>query len=309
MRKPPALRLGDTVAVVSPSSPVSREKLEAGLSMLAQRGYEVRFGQFAFAQSGFIAGDDSQRAADLQDAWFDPAIAGIVCSRGGYGMGRLLPYLDLDRMAAHPKLLVGFSDLTALHLALNKRGLATLHGPMLLSFVRERAPWVVAMWFEAMEGAARITLPSEAPRSEALTPGVGEGIVTGGCLCLLCDSLATPNQVETSNRIVLIEDVDEPPHRVDAMLTHLLNAGLLRDAAGIVVGEFTGSNEKVDEGIGGAPWKEIVKERLGGLGVPTVVGFPFGHQLHMASLPLGIRARLDAARGELTYLELGVEPR
>jgi muramoyltetrapeptide carboxypeptidase len=177
---------------------------------------------------------------------------------------------------------------------------------MLLSFAKERAQWVVDLWFQAMEGARPIALPPDAPRGETINGGTVEAKVTGGCLCLLADSLATPDALYAEGKILLLEDVDEHAYRVDAMLTHLLNSGALDGVAGIVVGEMTRTDEQADPSIPTKPWKDVVIERLSGLSVPMITGFPFGHGEHMASLPLGISARLDADRGELTYLELGV---
>ena len=307
VNKPPAISPGDRIAVVSPSSSTLPEKIAPGIALLESRGYEVVLGKHAYDTEAFLAGADEDRVADLAEAWFDDSVAGIVFSRGGYGMGRLLPLLDLDRMVAKPKLVVGFSDATALHLALNQRGLATLHAPMLLSFVKERAAWVVDLWFQAMEGSAPVALPDEAPRGDTVISGTAEGEVTGGCLCLLADSLGTPNAFSARGKIVIIEDVDEHAYRVDAMLTHLVAAGAFDGAAGIVVGEMTRTDEKADPSIPTKPWKEVITERLTPLNVPMIIGFPFGHGEHMASLPLGIKARLDADRGELVYLELGVQ--
>ncbi|MDQ2986641.1 MAG: LD-carboxypeptidase [Armatimonadota bacterium] len=306
--KPPALKPGDRIAVVSPCSSTTPEKIAPGIALLQNRGYEAIVGKHAYDVDAFLAGADKDRAGDLMEAWFDPAIAGIMLSRGGYGLGRLLPFLDLDKMATSPKLLVGFSDATALHIALNRRGLVTLHAPMLLSFARERAPWVIDLWFQAMEGTAPISLPREAPRGETLIGGTVEAEVTGGCLCLLADSIGTPNLLETAGKILLIEDVDEHAYRVDAMLTHLLAARSFEGVAGIVVGEMTRTDEQADPNIPTKPWKQVVTERLKPLGVPMITGFPFGHAEHMASLPLGVKARLDADAGELTYMELGVLP-
>jgi muramoyltetrapeptide carboxypeptidase len=306
MTKPPGIAPGDTIAVVSPASPVAREKLANGIRTFEERGYRLTFGKHAFDSKGYLAGSDEDRAGDIMDAWFDPEVKAVFCSRGGYGCARLLPLLDLDRMAKEPKLFAGFSDITTLHLALNRRGLATLHAPMLLSFVKERAPWVVEMLFTVLEGTAPIQLPKAAQRPETIVGGIAEGVVTGGCLCLLCDSLDTPDTIDAGGKILLIEDVDEPPYRIDAMLTHLYNAGKLENVAGIVVGEMTRTDEKAEDDMGCVPWQDIVIERLRPLGVPMVIGFPFGHAEGMASLPLGIKARLDADAGELSYLEIGV---
>lgn len=306
MTKPPAVAPGDTIAIVSPASPVAREKLANGIRIFEERGYRLKFGKHAFDSKGYLAGSDEDRARDITDAWFDPEVKAVYCSRGGYGCARLLPLLDLDRMAREPKLFAGFSDITTLHLALNRRGLATLHAPMLLSFVKERAPWVAEMLFAALEGTETIRRPGSAAKPKTIVGGSAHGIVTGGCLCLLSDSLATADAIDAAGKILLIEDVDEPPHRVDAMLTHLYNAGKLENVAGVVVGEMTRTDEKAEDDMGCVPWQDIVIERLRPLGVPMVIGFPFGHAEGMASLPLGVEARLDADAGELSYLEIGV---
>lgn len=299
--KPRALAPGAKVRLVSPASPVKPEKVEAMTKLLVSEGYEVETAKNAFASDHHLAGSDEQRAGDLQEAFDDPTVAAILCARGGYGAARLMRMLDLDRMARSKKLFLGFSDITTLHIALNHRGLPTVYSPMALTFVNERDPWVYESFKEVLKG--KTETPQTAPRGDTVVSGTVEGVVTGGCLCLMTDSLGTPDPIDCAGKIVLIEDVDEAPHRVDAMLTHLLNAGQIQRAAGIVVGEMTGSDSKVDEGIGGRPWREIVEERLKPLGIPLVGNFPFGHASNMLSLPLGIRARLDADSGSLTYLE------
>jgi len=277
------------------------EKIQPFVQMIEDAGFGLTVGEHAFDSDFYLAGDDRLRAKDLQDAFADDSIDAVVCSRGGYGCARLMPYLDLDAMAQSGKTFLGFSDITTLHLALNRRGLATFHAPMPLSFTVEREPWVWDSFLRALRGENPIV--AEAPRGQTLTPGVAEGVVTGGCLCLLADSLGTPDPLDCRDKIILIEDVDENPHRIDAMVTHLLLADQIQHAAGIVIGEMTRSDEKSDESIGAKPWLEIVRDRLGGLGVPTITGFPFGHCKNMLTLPLGIRARLDANAGTLTYLE------
>ncbi len=264
-------------------------------------GYVVSIGEHAFDSDFYLAGADRARAQDLQDAFSDPEVDAVMCTRGGYGCARLMPHLDLGGIAASGKMFLGFSDVTTLHLALNRRGLPTIHAPMAITFSVEREPWVWQSFLNAIQGENPI-VPA-APVGTMMTPGQAEGVVTGGCLCLLTDSIATPDPLDCRDRIVLIEDVDENPHRVDAMLTHLRLTGMIQRAAGIVVGEMTRTDEKADESIGPKPWREIVRDRLGGLDVPTIVDFPFGHCKNMLTLPLGIRARLDANAGTLSYLE------
>lgn len=301
MIKPPPLGPGSHIRIVSPASPIEPERIAGGLALLESQGYRVTLGEHVFDRHFYLAGKDTDRALDLMTAFNDPDVDAVICSRGGYGCARLLPYLDLDRMAKSGKFFAGFSDITTLHLALNRRGLVTFHMPMLLSFSVDRQPWVSESFLNLLRGIA--AAPSEAPRAECIGPGVAEGIVTGGCLCLLTDSIGTPDDIDFANKIVLIEDVDENPHRIDAMLTHLLATGRLQSAAGIVIGEMTGTDERADPTIGPWTWREIVLDRLKDLNLPMVVNFPFGHMKAMLSLPLGIRARLDAGEGTLTYLE------
>ncbi len=286
---------------MSPASPTSPESIERGIRLLEGQGYRVSLAENVFAKDGYLAGTDAQRSSDLQRAFEDDEIAGVVCSRGGYGCARLLPYLDMDQMAASGKPFIGFSDVTTLHLALNRRGLATFHAPMLLTFSVDREPWVIDSFLALLSG--QDSLKVDSPAGVTLRGGVAEGVLTGGCLCLLTDSLATPDTLECAGRIVMIEDVDENPHRVDALLTHLLRSGALESAAGIVVGEMTGTDERCDPKIGAWPWRRIVEDRLGNLNVPTIVNYPIGHMKNMLSIPLGVRARLDADAGRLTLLE------
>lgn len=299
--KPKALRPGDNIRLVSPASPITPEKIQPFADIVEKAGYGLTLGDHVFAIDSFLAGTDRERAQDLQAAFADDRVDAVMCSRGGYGCSRLMPYLDLDAMAASGKMFLGFSDITTLHLALNRRGLATVHSPMPLSFTVDREPWVYESFLAALSGEDPVAPNS--PRGATLTPGTAEGPLTGGCLCLLTDSLSTPDTLDCRGRIVLIEDVDENPHRIDAMLTHLILANQIQNAAGIVVGEMTRTDDKVDESIGGRPWREIVRERLGSLGVPTITDFPFGHCKNMLTLPLGIEVRLDAGAGTLRYLE------
>ncbi len=299
--KPRALRVGDTVAFVSPASPVASEKLRFATELLESEGYRVKLMPHALEDHHYLAGSDEHRARDLEDAFNDPSIHAVYCTRGGYGCARLFPYLDLDRMAASGKLFLGFSDVTTLHIALNRRGLPTLHAPMGITLSTPREPWVLESFVGALKG--NIAIPAAAPKAETVVGGRAEGRVVGGCMCLLCDTIGTPDTLTTKGAILLIEDVDEAPHRIDAMLTHLLNSGLAQQAEGFLIGEMTRTDEKVDPGIGGTSWREIVRDRLAPLGKPLVTDFPLGHAKQMLTLPLGIRARLDADAGTLEYLE------
>lgn len=295
------LKPGDTVAFVTPASPLTADKLEFVTGLLEEEGYRVKVMPHALDADEYLAGADRTRAKDLQDAFDDEEVTAVLCTRGGYGCARLFPFLDLDRIAASRKMFLGFSDITTLHLALNRRGMPTVHSPMALTLSYARQPWVYESFRRVLRGDLRV--PEEAPKPEMVVGGIAEGVVVGGCMCLLTDSIGTAEPLETEGKILLIEDVDEAPHRIDAMLTHLLNSGLAQSAAGFLIGEMTRTEEHVDAGIGGKPWRTMVKDRLAPLGKPMVIDYPLGHAKNMATLPLGLRARLDADRGTFEYLE------
>lgn len=299
--KPRKLAPGDAIRIVSPASPLLPEKTDFVRDLLVKEGYQVEFAESCFAQDHYLAGTDQERAKDLMNAFADPKVKAVLCARGGYGCARLFPYLDLDAIAASGKMFLGFSDITTLHIALNNRGLPTVHAPMPLTMAYPRDSWVHSSFLASLKGEP--TVVPEAPKGTAMVSGIAEGMLVGGCLCLICDSIGTPNSIDVEGRILLIEDVDENPHRIDAMLTHLLNSGIVQKAAGILIGEMTRSDERQDEGIGGKPWREIVRDRFGNLGIPLMVDFPFGHNKNMLSLPLGVRVEMDADQGTLTYKE------
>lgn len=299
---PKALKPGDLIEVVSPSSGLAAEKMVWATEWLEKEGYRVRFAPHALEQDDYLAGRDEDRAADLMAAFRDPDVDAVMCARGGYGAARLFPFIDLDEIAESGKQFLGFSDITTLHVALNRRGMVTMHAPMMLTLSVQRDSWTYVSLSNVLKGENPV--PQEAPKAVPIVGGIAEGPVVGGCLCLLCDTFGTPNELDVRGRVLIIEDVDENPHRVDAMFTHLVNSGCLREAAGIAVGEMTGTDERVDAGIGGKPWREIVRNRLEPLGKPLVFDLPFGHRKQgMLTLPMETPARLNADTGELTYLE------
>lgn len=297
--RPRPLAPGDVIAVVSPSSPLDAERMEAGLKVIRSWGYETKLFPHALDEDGHLAGSDADRAQDLTDAFLDPECAAVLCSRGGYGAARLLPYLDFPQLAATGKAFMGFSDITTLHLALNACGLVTYHTPMALTLAYERVPWVHDSMRRLLLGD--FALPTEAPRPQCIVPGRATGVSTGGCVILLCDSIGTAYPLETEGKILFLEDVNELPHRVDAMFTHLLNTGLLQRAAAIVVGEMTGSDDKADPTMGVKPWRSIVEERLRTAGVPSMIGFSWGHMKDMQSIPFGVSCTVDTELGTVKF--------
>lgn len=306
--KPSALRPGDTIGVVSPSSYKALEALQPGIDKIRQRGYRLLFGEHAFDRRGYLAGEDRDRAADLNAMFANPEVKAVLCTRGGYGASRILDYLDWDLIRAHPKPLIGYSDITTLHLAfLRQTEMVVFYAPMIITLARDVSPLVVDNLFDLLEKPQPLgTYDTREGNVQTLVPGVVEGELTGGCLCLVTAACGTPEQVDARGKILCLEDVDEPPYAVDRMLTQLKRCGVLDEAAGFVIGEITNWEQHVSDPAETLTIEQIWQDILVPLGKPTIIGFPFGHVTHPLTLPFGVRARLDATAGTLTLLEPAV---
>jgi muramoyltetrapeptide carboxypeptidase len=295
-RQPPALRAGDRVAVIAPASAFDRESFEAGLAVIAAR-YEARYQPSILERHRYLAGADARRLAELSAALTDPAVKAVFCARGGYGAMRLLGELRALREFA-PKPLVGFSDVTALHLWLQSLGRVSIHGPVLTQL--GRVPQATrARLFALLESPA----PAPAlPGSLTLVPGVAEGPLLGGCLSVLTRLLGTPYLPPLDGAVLLLEDRGERPYRLDRMWTHLALAGVFTRVRGIALGDFSGCEEP------GAPYSsaDVLRDLATATGLPCAAGFPVGHGDVNEPVPLGVRVRLDAGARSLTFLEAAV---
>ena len=295
------------MALVSPASPPrGRRLLALGKKRLEQLGLEVVPGKHVLSEYGYLAGSDRERLQDLEAAFRDPCIKAIFCARGGYGVSRLLLAFDASIARQHPKALVGFSDITVLHLGLHKAGVVSFWGPMpctdLWSAFSVRALERALM---SANPAGRVPF-SRRGRPRTLRPGVGEGPLTGGTLSLMAATLGTPCEIETRGHVVFMEDVDEEPYRVDRLLAHLIAAGKLRDAAGIALGIFTGTKVRHSPGKRSLTMGEVFADHLLPLKVPVLANLAVGHVPDQVTLPYGVRARLDAKARTLEILEAGV---
>ncbi|MCT9932761.1 LD-carboxypeptidase [Planotetraspora sp. A-T 1434] len=291
---PRRLRPGDTVALVAPSGPVDPVRLARGIEVLTGLGLDVVPGAGLTDRDGYLAGNDSVRAAGLQEAWCDPRVAAVICARGGYGATRLLDLLDWDAMeAAGPKILLGSSDITALHLAFARRlGLPTLFGPMpacaTISDPGGPEPRTFghlrdSLFAGAAAGAVtgdRVLVPG---RAEEPVTGPVIGPVAGGNLTMLASLCGTPHAFRAEGRIVLLEDVDEAPYRIDRMLTQLLQAGCFDGAAGFALGSWVDCGDPLP----------VLAERLAPLGVPIIAGLPIGHGTPQFSVWLETDGAID----------------
>jgi muramoyltetrapeptide carboxypeptidase len=270
-----------------------------GIELLSGWGLEVRLGADVYARHGYFAGTDEQRLASFNGALRDPAVRAVICTRGGYGAQRIVDGLDLDAVRADPKLVVGFSDITAIQLALWRGArLVTVHGPG-AAWLDDRTPAASAESLRAVLMDAAPTLVRADPDAESgpvAVPGpVVTGTFLGGNLCLLTSSIGTPDLPGLDGAILLLEEVDEEPYKVDRMLTHLRRAGLLTGLAGIALGQFTRCSDGWPVTIA-----DVLADRLSDLGVPVLGGLPVGHGYGQVTVPVGGPATLDVAAGTLT---------
>jgi muramoyltetrapeptide carboxypeptidase len=303
--RPPALVPGARVALVAPAGPLAEGAVDRAVERVRDWGFEPVEGAHVRGRHGYLAAPDEQRAADFNAALRDPGVDAVWCLRGGYGTMRIVDALDWEALARRPRPVIGFSDNTALHLAIQRLGIVSFHGPH--PATGELNPFsrggLVRLLTSAEPGGV-LPFPAEGGRAEALAGGAAEGPLVGGNLSLVAATLGTPYAVRAAGAVLFLEEVGEPAYRVDRLLSQLRLAGVLGSVAGVALGAFT---ESPDEGAEGTPpLTEVLHDRLADLGVPVASGFPFGHVDDNWTLPLGVRARLDADAGTLELLEPAV---
>lgn len=328
-RKARPLQAGDVVAIVAPSGAVHRESLSRGIKILESWGFRVKVGSSVFNRYGYLAGTDEERARDFMTAWEDPEVKGVIAARGGYGAMRILPYLDFDTIRKNPKVLLGFSDITALHLALWKEtGLVTFHGPVaeigeegFLSY-NERVlqdvlwgtwpPGYLPLPHENGGEATANDVQRDARDPDSreqglrvLEPGEATGELVGGNLSLIASTIGTRWELDTRGKILFLEDVGEKPYRVDRMLCQLKLAGKLDDAAGFCLGDFTDCDP--DPGRPSFQVEEVLAQYFEGCGKPCIAGLPAGHGELRATLPLGVLVRITTSPPSIEFLERALE--
>lgn len=312
---PPALHRGDTIAIIAPASVPDREKMERGVSRLEEMGFRVKFFGDIYRRWGYLAGSDEARAEELTASVTDLEVKAIFPARGGTGITRLLDILDYSIFRKHPKIIAGFSDITALHAALiSQAGLVTFHSPHPmdgigmpngLTDLSARTLWRALLaenYTNRQEVGYEIPL-TEAERDNMITfaSGTAQGTLVGGNLSLVCALLGTPYEFDMTGAILFLEEIAEEPYRVDRMLSQLRLAGKLDQLSGVVLGQFTDCGVSGDKPSLTLP--EIFDGYFGGLGIPVVKNFPTGHTPDNATLPLGVQVQLDADERRLTLLE------
>lgn len=308
MLKPPRLRSGDRIAIVSPASPFLRDEFDKGIAELRQLGFEPVFEESVFAQhGGYLSGEGSVRAQAFLKAWRDPSVKALLAVRGGYGSVHLLPYLEKQDLRETPKAFIGYSDLTTVLTYLTGRcGIVSFHGPMLDRRLArgidayDRPSFVNAL----MSGEPLGELAS--PQLDAFRKGEASGLLVGGTLAQLVASLGTPYAFDPPDgHVLFLEDVGERPYRLDRMLTQMRLAGILSRASAIVLGEFVDCDEPKGEPLGRSVLADLLRDFEG----PVVYGFPSGHTARpLVTLPFGVRARVVAnGQSRLIIEEAAVE--
>jgi muramoyltetrapeptide carboxypeptidase len=302
---PPALRPGDTIGIVAPASNVQREMLDAGCNALRDLGYEPVYLESILERELYFAGSVERRTRELEEMFARDDVRAIVCARGGYGANYLLRALDPAKIVAHPKIFVGYSDITTLLTCFaDSAGFVTFHGPMVTKDFAHPDGVDMSSWNSALSGAATWSLEL-GPDSgvKPLVEGAAEGILYGGCLSMLVATLGTPHEIRTTGTILFVEDVATKPFQIDRMLMHLKLAGKLNDVRGIVFGEMLDCIQMQNQGY---TLEEVVLRVVGDLGVPIAYGLHSGHVSRgNITLPIGVRAalRVTSTDVSLKFLE------
>lgn len=297
---PPALKFGDKVGFVNASSYISPEDRDCSIQAFEKLGFKVSVGESCKGKYGYFGATDEIRANDINSMFADPTIKAVICIRGGYGTPRILDRLDYELISQNPKPLCGYSDVTGLHLAINKlSGLVTYHSPMPYG---EFSRGIDEYSFQVFQGVVMSEKPygklynyQNAP-FEIYREGVAQGPLAGGNLSLICALMGTPYEIEAKGKILFIEDVGEDVYRLDRMLTTLRLAGKFKECAGIVFGGFTNCGHDKDFSI-----QDIIRDIVVPCGKPVIGGLTCGHMQPTATLPLGAMAKIDSA---VNYLEL-----
>lgn len=314
-KRPPRLTEGDTILIVSPASPPTDSAVfRKAKRYFSQCGYRVEFGEHAKDTLGFLAGNDRARLADLNRGLRSKSVRAILCVRGGYGTGRIIHGIDFAALRRDPKIIVGCSDLTTiLSGAASQSRVISFHGPTVQSLMDSECPaFTKNSLMHQISGAkqARGSILSDYPDAKKTIDVVGKGRATGrllgGNLSIILSLIGTPFLPSFDGAILCLEDVGEPPFRIDRALTHLINLGLLQSVQGFALGIFDRCAYRAEEARRKQTLRDVIVDRLKPLKKPIVMGLPFGHVPFNATLPLGALATLDATKGDLVLEQMGV---
>ncbi len=306
--KPKALKKGDKIAIIAPSSPTTKEKVEKAISSVEKMGLTPIVYPSCLSEHGHLSGTDDERAKDINDAFENKEISGIVCLKGGYGTPRLLNLIDYEAIKKNPKYFLGYSDITGLHIALNKMcNLVTYHGPMASSgWINNLDDYTLKYLEKSLFSniALGIVENPEGEQIESLYPGICEGEIVGGNLSLLVSTLGSPYEIDAKGKILFIEEVSEHNYRIDRMLMSLDLAGKFSDCNGIILGTFTKCEpDTKDDNFKDLDLMTIFNEIIGKYNKPTVYNFRAGHNYPQPTFPFGVKVKLNADDGIIEFLE------
>ncbi len=290
------LKKGDKIGIIAPAGPIKEDELKEGIRILKDHGFQIELSRSLFKSSnlGYIAGSIKERVDDLHEMFERKDIKAILCARGGYGSMQLLEYIDYELIKKNPKMFIGYSDITALHLAfLKKIRFITFHGPMLKDLVYLHH-YYLKMFFFAIKGEMPDNITEK--RANTLIPGTTEGILIGGNLSIISHLIGTPYLPILDNMILFLEDINEPYYKIDRMLTHLKLSGIFKNVSGLILGLFKncGKQDLIEQ---------IITEILSDLDFPILSNFSIGHSDKNLTIPLGIRVCLDAEKKSIEFLE------
>lgn len=294
MIKPPRLKAGATIGIVSPSYQIDEDVLKRTTQIFKERGFNIIEGKSVRLTDNLYSGTSEQRAQDIMDMFTNSEIDAIICARGGYGANRVLPLLDFEVIKQNPKIFMGYSDITAYLSSIAQRtGLVTFHGPMLVTYKDGFVDYNYSYFRKCLSG--KIPLKIEPPNKlqpRILKRGMASGPLWGGNLCLLVNRLGTTDSIDTNGAILFIEDIGEQHYRFDRMMVHMRNAGMFDNIKGLIIGELV-DMEDTDPPFGRTT-DEIVIDVCGDLDIPIVTNFPCGHGKYQVTLPISVLVELDA---------------
>jgi muramoyltetrapeptide carboxypeptidase len=296
--KPQALGPGQDIGIIAPAGPVEPDTLRSGIEILIGLGFKPVLGSHLYNKKGYLAGDDISRLEDIHEMFENKDIKAIFCARGGYGCTRLLEQLDYSLIRRNPKIIMGFSDITALLISIwGQTGLITFHGPLVTS-LKNDSQYNVKHVVDLLGGEGGLSISLE--QAEAFSPGEAEGVFVGGNLSLIIHLIGTPYLPSLDGNILFIEEKGEAPYRLDRMLTHLHQGGIFKNIKGLIIGSLVecGGNKEIEQVLGNC---------FSDLDIPIVYGGPFGHGEENMVLPIGVKAKFDTSEMLLNIIESPVQ--
>ena len=288
--KPKALKPGDTIGVVAAASNIKKDLLEQGCRELEALGFKTHWRPDITSSFRYFSGPHERRIGEFLEMLKSPDINAIFCARGGYGSGHLIPRVDRETVCANAKIVMGSSDITILLNWIERCGVASFHGPMVATSMREgTSGYDRTTFLEMLQGKKPVRFPTNG--STTLRPGIAEGRLIGGCLSMVVATLGTKHEIDTRDSILVLEDLDTKPYQVDRMITHLKHAGKFDSVHGVVFGEMLNCSQHPEQGY---TLEEVLLDLFGEFRFPILYGFSTGHTSRPnVIVPFGVRARLD----------------